>query len=158
MLERRLRLLQEMPILGGIREDTLDVLLGTVNELTVPAGEYLFRENDPGDAMYVLEAGHVAILKRWQGIDYRLNELQVGDCIGEMSFIDLGRRSASVLAMSDLTLIELTHASILDLYERDLEQFAIIQMNIGRELSRRLRLADEARVHELLEAEHFPQH
>ena len=29
------------------------------------------------------------------------------------------------------------------LYEKDLEQFALIQMNLGREVSRRLRLADE---------------
>jgi CRP-like cAMP-binding protein len=45
--------------------------------------------------------------------------------------------------VEDCTAIELTTASLLTLAETDLEQFALIYMNIARELSRRLRLADE---------------
>jgi hypothetical protein len=39
--------------------------------------------------------------------------------------------------------IELSGASLLGIYEKDLEQFTLIQMNMGREVSRRLRDADE---------------
>ena len=37
----------------------------------------------------------------------------------------------------------LTPANLYRLYQRDAAQFATIQMNIGRELSRRLRHTDE---------------
>jgi CRP-like cAMP-binding protein len=158
MAESRLKMLQGTPILGGVRDDIMEFLLSHVRNITLKEGEFLFVEDDPCDAMYVLETGQVAILKRWKGIYYRLNYLDAGDSIGEMSLMDFGRRSASVLAMTDCTAIELNNDAIMKLYERDLEQFAMIQMNISRELSRRLRVADESLFRELIRAEQIPQH
>ncbi|MBK1703062.1 cyclic nucleotide-binding domain-containing protein [Halochromatium glycolicum] len=158
MAENRLRMLQQTPLLGGVRDDIVEFLLEQVRTVFLKEGDFLFIEDDPGDAMYVLEKGQVAILKQWNDVYYRLNYLNVGDSIGEMSLIDLGRRSASVLAMTDCAAIELNHNAIMRLYERDLEQFALVQMNIGRELSRRLRVTDESMFRELIRAEQIPQH
>ena len=158
MNKERLRILQDMPIFGGIQESVLGFLLDQSTDTAFSAGNYLFRENDPGQSMYVLETGRVAILKRWEGTCYRLSELRAGDCVGEMSLIDLGRRSASVFALSDCEAIELTSTSLLELYEHDLEQFALIQMNISRELSRRLRIADEALFRELIQTKQIHPH
>jgi len=158
MTEDRLRMLQETPLFGGIRNDVLRFLLEKVKEIELPKGDFLFLENEVADSMYLLETGEVAILKRWQGYYYRLNYLHAGDCIGEMSLIDLGRRSASVLAITDCRAIELTYGQLLDLYERDLEQFAMIQMNMAREVSRRLRVADETLFQEMIKADQVPQH
>lgn len=157
-MKDRLAMLSQMPLFGGIRDDVLAFLLARVREVRLAEGEFLFVENDPGDAMFVLEQGEVAILKRWHRIYYRLSYLHAGDCIGEMSMIDLGPRSASVLAMTDCTLLELSHSAVLDLYRHDLEQFASVQTNISRELSRRLRIADESLFRELIKVEQFPQH
>jgi len=60
-----------------------------------------------------------------------------------MALMDLGHRSASVMAVKDCIAIELSTASFYRIYEKNLEQFALLQMNIGREVSRRLRDADE---------------
>ncbi|HEX6829407.1 MAG TPA: cyclic nucleotide-binding domain-containing protein, partial [Burkholderiales bacterium] len=95
------------------------------------------------EAMYVLEQGRVTVVKRWEGRDYRLRDLGPGDCFGEMALIDLSPRSASVVALEDCSAIRLTVADLYRVYEISLEQFALIQMNIARELSRRLRTADE---------------
>ena len=151
-------MLQKMPIFGGIRDDILEFLLEGAAEISLSEGDFLFVENDPGNAMYVLEKGRVAILKLWGKIYYRLSYLNAGDCIGEMSLIDLGRRSASVLAMADCKAIELTSASILNLYQKDLEQFSLIQLNMSRELSSRLRIADETLFRELIKTNQIPQH
>jgi len=48
-----------------------------------------------------------------------------------------------VRADEDCAAIEIGAASLLLLFERDVEQFALIQMNIGREVCRRLRAIDE---------------
>ena len=66
-----------------------------------------------------------------------------GDCIGEMAIIDLQSRSASVRAVADCLAIEITRVTLNKLYQTDLEQFAIIMMNMGREVSRRLRIASD---------------
>jgi len=158
MTEERIEVLQNTPIFGGIREDILKLVLDDATEVSLPEGDFLFEENDPGDTMYVLEEGQVVILKLFEKIHYRLNYLGEGDCIGEMSLIDLGPRSASVLAMTDCKAIALKNGVLLKVYEKDLEQFAMIQMNMGRELSRRLRVANEALYRELIKSKQIPQH
>ncbi|MGB5830745.1 MAG: cyclic nucleotide-binding domain-containing protein [Thiohalocapsa sp.] len=145
MQQERLRMLREMPLLGGVRDDVLELLLDDAAERHLAAGEILFHEGEPGGTIYLLEAGELAAIRRRLGLDHWLGRMHAGDCVGEMSFIDLGPRSASVVAVTDAQALELTHSSVLRLYESDLEQFALIQMNMAREMSRRLRGADDAR-------------
>jgi CRP-like cAMP-binding protein len=142
MEEARIELLQRMPIFGGIRADVLRFLLGLCPVDSVPTNDFFFRENDAADSMFVLEAGKVAVLKGWQGREYLLRSLGEGDCFGEMALMDLFPRSAAVRAVEDCTAIRLSAASLYKVYEQDLEQFALIQMNMGREVSRRLRESD----------------
>lgn len=139
----RIELLQRMPIFGAIREDTLHFLLDQVQEVNVRAGEFFFREGDRANSMYVLVFGEVAVLKGWRGRELLLHCLEAGDCFGEMALLDLFPRSASVRAEIPCTAMELGSTDLYRLFERDAEQFALIQMNIGREISRRLRLVDD---------------
>lgn len=139
----RICALQATPVFGGLRADILASLVAGARTVTVPEGAYFFREGDRAESMYVLEAGEVALFKRWAGEDFLLGNKGPGDCFGEMALLDLFPRSASVRALAACTGIELTTASFQKLYESDVEQFALVQMNIARELSRRLRVADE---------------
>jgi CRP/FNR family transcriptional regulator, cyclic AMP receptor protein len=132
-----------MPIFGGIREDILKLILISSPLVSVPKGEFFFQESDEADSMFVLEQGRVAVLKFWQGQQHLLRNLEKGDCFGEMALMDLFPRSASVVALEDCTAIQLSTVSLHRVYEQDLEQFAMIQMNMGREVSRRLREMDE---------------
>lgn len=146
-MNERIELLQGMPIFGAIREETLAFLLGMSSTVTVAAGETFFREDDEAQSMFVLEEGKAAVVKHWQGHQYVLSHLKRGDCFGEMSLMDLRHRSATIVAVEACRAIELSGASLLALYEKDLEQFTVIQMNMGREVSRRLRDADERLFH-----------
>jgi CRP-like cAMP-binding protein len=140
----RLELLQKMPIFGAIQEGALQRLLERAHTVQVRAGAFFFREQDPPSGMFVLETGRVAISKQWRGRELVLRYLDKGDCFGEMALMDLQPRSASVRAVDDCVAIELTPANLYELFELDPEQFALIQMNMGREVCRRLRLADDA--------------
>ena len=142
MQEARIELLQRMPVYGGIRADVLQFLLGLCPVVSVPTNEFFFREHDQADSMFVLEAGKAAVLKSWGGQEYLLRILKDGDCFGEMAAMDLFPRSASVRAVEDCTAIRLSAANLYQVYAHDLEQFALIQMNIGREVCRRLRESD----------------
>ncbi len=139
----RIELLQRMPIFGAINEPALQFLLEQAREIGVQAGDFFFRENDLASSMFVLESGRAVVIKGWQGHDTELHRLSAGDCFGEMALMDLRPRSASVCATEDCRAIELTASDLLRLFERDAEQFALIQMNIGREVCRRLRATDE---------------
>ncbi|BDG02417.1 Crp/Fnr family transcriptional regulator [Anaeromyxobacter oryzae] len=143
MDDRRIELLQCTPIFGAIQARALEVLLGGTVNVEVPAGAHFFHEGEAANAMFVLESGRVAVVKRWEGVDHHLRDLNAGDCFGEMALIDMSPRSASVIALEDCSAIRLTNADLFRVYQADLEQFALIQMNIARELSRRLRIANE---------------
>lgn len=143
MKQARIELLQSMPVFGGVSEQALEFLIdhSTIQELS--PGEYFFREGDSAVSMFVLEYGTVVVSKQWNGESHVLKQLSSGDCFGEMALLDLFPRSASVMAVETCTAIEFNHATLLKLYQYNLEQFTMIQMNIGREISRRLRTADD---------------
>lgn len=143
MNEARVELLQRMAVFGGIRADIIELILEYCPSATVAANDYFFRQSDPGDSMFVLEAGKVHVLKSWRDRDYILQTLNAGDCFGEMAVIDHGRRSASVRAIEDCRAIQISSAALHRIYGQDLKQFTLIQMNMGREVCRRLRDMDD---------------
>jgi CRP/FNR family cyclic AMP-dependent transcriptional regulator len=142
MQEARIELLQRMPIFGGIRADILEFLLGFCPIVSVPTNEFFFREQQQGDSLFVLERGKAAVLKSWSGQDYLIQTLKEGDCFGEMAAMDHQPRSASVRAVEDCIAIQISAANLYRVYAQDLKQFALIQMNMGREVCRRLREAN----------------
>ena len=135
-----LKWLQGMPIFGGMNEQALAFLTQHCPEVVVDEGEYFFKEGEEGDSLFILESGSALVVK---GQNLQLRQLMRGDCFGEMTFIDLNPRSASVLALEPCLALELSNQTLLLLYETHLEQFALIQMNLLREVSRRLRYLDE---------------
>jgi len=104
----------------------------------VPSHNALVREGEPGDSIFLLARGEAKVTARGR----LLNVLHAGDCFGEMAIMDLFPRSASVRAIEDCTAIRLSAANLYQVYAHDLEQFALIQMNMGREVCRRLRETD----------------
>ncbi len=143
MAPSRITLLQAMPIFGALRDDALECLLENAPCVAHSRGEFYFREGDNAQCMYVIEDGSIEVLKRWDDRQWVLHQLHAGDCFGEMALMDFLPRSASVRALEGTRAIEIATAALHRLYERDIEQFALIQMNVGREVCRRLRATDE---------------
>ena len=143
MEEARIELLQHMPVFGGIRADILQFIIVTCPVVSVLANEFFFHEHDQADSMFVLEAGKAVVLKSWGGQQHLLRTLQKGDCFGEMAVMDLCPRSATVRAAENCTALRISAANLNQIYARDLKQFALIQMNMGREVCRRLRDSDD---------------
>jgi len=148
-----LALLQNMPIFGGVSQDTLKFLLDQASVVSVKKRDYFFREDDKASSMFVLRKGKAVILKSWESQMFLLHDLHRGDCFGEMALMDMCPRSASIRAVEDCEAIEISVSSLHDIYKNDLEQFVILFMNMGREVSRRLRQADNQLFQEKIKAE-----
>src|SRR5215471_17637689 len=88
-------------------------LLSLSDELmrrTFRAGEFIFRQGDPGNAMYIVESGEVRIhLAGNMPQPLSLHTLRAGDFFGELSMFDKEPRSASAVAETDCILLELRH-------------------------------------------------
>lgn len=136
-------MLRRMPIFAGLSDAALALILDESTTIKVQAGDHLFLEGEPAESFFVIKSGAVLIEKDWRGTPIKLRRLGIGDCVGEMAIIDLMGRSASVRAETDCQAIEIPRMTLTRLYQQDLEQYAIIMMNMGREVSRRLRSASE---------------
>lgn len=143
MSESKCRMLQEIPIFGSLSEDTLYFLLSRSTEISRQRGEMFFQEGDIAQSLYILESGRAVVLKNWDNSQYLISEIDVGDCFGEMAITDIHPRSAGVMAVQDSLAFEISAASIIELCQQNLQQFTIFQMNLAREISRRLRHSDE---------------
>jgi len=143
MAPTRIALLQRMPVFGAIGQPALEFLVDQAATVEVAAGDCFFREGEVADRMYVLETGRVEVFRCWQQREFALCRLGAGDCFGEMALLDLAPRSAGVRALEDSRAMEISAADLYALFERDPEQFTLIQMNLAREISRRLRATDE---------------
>jgi serine/threonine protein kinase len=70
-----------------------------------PRDTVLIRENDIGSSFFILIAGEVRVVKQ----ERLLNVLTAGECFGEMAYLGKQKfqRSASVVALSDIAVIEI---------------------------------------------------
>lgn len=73
---------------------------------------YLFREGDAPDAMYVVKSGKFSILKTKSNSEIVLAEIGPGAMVGEMAFFDAKPRSASVKATKDAEVIALPYKAL----------------------------------------------
>ena len=142
-MNERLKLLSSMPVFGGLNAAAITLINELAEPLSVPAGEHFFHQGDKSQTMYVLQTGRVEIYKTWHSTSKLLRHMHAGDCFGEMALIDLFPRSASALAVEPCQALQITPPILHELYQHDLEQFTLLQMNVGREISRRLRELDE---------------
>jgi CRP/FNR family transcriptional regulator, cyclic AMP receptor protein len=143
MLHTRVQILQEMPIFGGTEQSTIQALLEGASIREFARGDTVFQEGELDTSIYVIERGRVSVFRHWQGDNYKLRELAEGDCFGEMALMDFKPRSATVIADTDCSLIQISAAQLGELYGKAPEQYTLILMNLGREVCRRLREADK---------------
>ena len=109
-------------------------------ERELPGSTFLFRENDPGDAMYVLLEGRVRISKMVEGIgEEALAILEPGAFFGEMALIDDAPRSADAKAHVDCKLAEIRRDELEQLLFVDRELAHDLLWAFCRTLSARLR-------------------
>jgi CRP/FNR family cyclic AMP-dependent transcriptional regulator len=142
-----LDLLARIPIFAGLPEAALARILAAARRVQVAAGERLIEEGEAAVSMFVVADGELEICKRGRdGSVFCLAVLRRGDCVGEMSLIDIQPRSATVRAVGTAALLMLDQAAIAGLYRSDLEVYTLLVLNIAREISRRLRQADQALV------------
>ena len=79
---------------------------------TFPKGTVILREGDPPDAAYIVTRGRCEAY-RGEGKDRRtLREMGAGDVFGEMALLSSKPRSASVVALEDVTAIVVTQEAL----------------------------------------------
>ncbi len=136
--------LRTVPIFGGLEDAELERLWSYTEVQRHDAGETILRQGDLAKEMFVLLDGEVEIYTGDEDERARtLGRLKRGDCFGEMAIIDIQPRSASVRAVTPVSLMVIGFDDLIRVYQFNMQTYTIIVLNIAREISRRLRRANE---------------
>jgi len=122
----------------------LKFLADQAEAVSCAPGDVIVREGEQSNSFYVIEEGSVEIVKHLDSASpVVLAVLEEGDFFGEMSFLECQARSASVRCQTKACLQLIRSTDLLHLFHQDPGQYAIVILNIARDLSRRLHALDE---------------
>jgi CRP-like cAMP-binding protein len=76
-------------------------------------GEVIIREGEPGDCMFVVQAGEVEVVQHQEGQEVLLGVLAEEDIFGEMSLFTGEPRSATVRALGECRVLTIEKRSFL---------------------------------------------
>ncbi len=134
---------RDIGLFGGLGDEVLRTFVGELEVKEPAAGTVVFKEGESGRELYVILDGEVEVLRRSKrGHETRVALLGPGDWFGEMSILDVLPRSATARVVAPSRLLRFSAHEMDALYRRDLKSYSLLVLNIAREMSRRLRVAD----------------
>ncbi len=122
-----------VPIFTGLEPDLRDQLAARAQITHLAAGDWLFHEGDPGDAVYVVRAGRLEVVD--EAAAQVLRQLGRGDVLGELALLTDRPRSASVRAVRTTNLVAISRAE----FDRMLESSPALSLALSRILGEQLR-------------------
>lgn len=102
-------------------------------------GAVIVREGEPGDCMYVVQAGQVEVVHGEGARERRFGVISEGGFFGEMALFESESRSATVRALGDARVLKVDKKALL----RRIKEDPLLALNLLKTLSARLREARE---------------
>lgn len=130
--------IQRLTFFKGIPDDVAAMLAEKVEFRTLAKGDILVRQGDASNALFIIQTGWVKIVKGTDGEEVVLNQCGPGQVVGEMSLIDQTLRSATIVALSPTTVLELKR----DVVMAALHQYPVLALTFARSMAERLRFAN----------------
>lgn len=147
--------LQEPELFRDLTAEQIRELINISRRVTYRNGETIMREGDEGDSLYIILDGTVEVVKSLvlPGMDEDdttdrskvFTRLSARDhaVFGEIALLEKQKRTATITALTDCVLYEISKDDFLRLAEEDTDLGYRVALNLARIVSSRLRKADE---------------
>jgi len=110
MPDHKIPALARVPLFEHLTKRELEFIAREGDEVEVPAGRVLIREGKPGDTFYVILEGEAEVVV---GSKPR-TVLKKGDFFGEISMLDQGEGTATIVTTAPCRLMVMSHAQFRD--------------------------------------------
>jgi uncharacterized membrane protein len=132
--------LGEVPLFALLDPRERKTLAKLLNTKTFNKGDTVFAYGDAGDALYLIRHGRVEVfVENTEGQKIILAENEPGDLFGEISLLDGGARTATVVAVEDTEVLTLDREHLL----KFITQHPHAALDLLTVMGRRLRNTDE---------------
>jgi drug efflux transport system ATP-binding protein len=110
--------LRQIPLLADLDERLLTAIANRCVTEHHPTDQVLFEQDEPGDRLYIIVRGEVAVLRREaSGATHAVASLRDGDFFGEIALLRQVPRTATLRTRTDCVLLTLGRAEFLDLLD-----------------------------------------
>ena len=116
MAVRARDVLAQVPLFAGVPPRFIKRLAGEMDEQRFMEGATIVRKGEPGETFYVLVEGEAKVADE---NGKRLAQLIPGDFFGEISLMDGGPRTATVVAETPLTALALSRKDFRSMLEAE---------------------------------------
>jgi CRP-like cAMP-binding protein len=124
--------LEAVPLFEGLSHKQLRKVADLADVARFMAGATLVKQGEIGDSFYVVLTGQARVVAN----ERTLNHLLPGDHFGEISLLDGGPRSASVVAETEMTLVIITQKDFLAMLSKDPEITVCLLEGMARTVRR----------------------
>ncbi len=131
--------LQKYSLFGGLLPEDVARIKPYLCGAAYETGDAIISEGQPNGRLHFLIEGRVAVVKR----DRTIIELSEGDTFGEVEIMDVLPAVATIRALCPTRIVYISNHCLHEIYKDDPRVFAMLVMNLARELARRLRRMDE---------------
>lgn len=146
-IESVLPILSDIAIWGGVSDQQRYKIFKRLETGIYKQGEYIFQKGDDPSHTYIVKKGKIGLHISAKGVNLEKKTLAVGECFGVASLMAMQRHTATAIALEDSEVMVLSRQAVLQLQQEDIKLFALLMMNIARELARRLTLTDDILLH-----------
>ena len=113
------QMLAGVPLFEHLSDEDRLILAEVIDRRPLAAHETLFKAGEPGDSLFVVQAGEVELyIKDTAGQKIVLTNAGRGEIFGELSLLDQGARTATAIALMDTELLELDRGDLLLLFQK----------------------------------------
>jgi CRP/FNR family transcriptional regulator, cyclic AMP receptor protein len=142
-VESVVSILSDIAIWGGVTEGQFDKIFKRLETGIFKKGEHIFLKGDEPSHIYIVRKGKIGLMIIDQQIDFLKKTLITGECFGVASLMAMRIHTSTAIALEDSEVMALSREALWQLRREDIELFALLMMNIARELARRLKLTDD---------------
>ena len=107
-------------VMPELPAEEADAVAGDLVVTHVGPGEVIVREGDIADRFYIIVEGEFDVTRTVDGEQRPLNRLRAGQFFGEIALLERSRRTATVTARADATLLSMDEIQFRDLMARSL--------------------------------------
>ncbi|HEY5319051.1 MAG TPA: DHA2 family efflux MFS transporter permease subunit [Solirubrobacteraceae bacterium] len=130
-------LLAAVPLFAELDPGVRDSLAERCDRIRVTVGDWLFRQGDPADALYIVLTGRLEVVyESPSGASERLRDLGRGSIVGELALLSQSGRSASVRCRRDAELLRLSRERFTAMLEHSPGFGAAVSRVLGAQLQR----------------------
>ncbi len=136
-------ILSDIAIWGGVTDEQREKIFKRLELGAFSEGEYIFQKGDEPSYIYIVKSGKIGLLISDEEVTIEKKVLGSGECFGEASLLAMQRHTTSAVALENSEVMVLSRQALLQFRGEDIHLFALLMMNIARELARRLKLTDD---------------